>query len=251
MLTAMSRVKPQVAEASQSTRRQRVRAAASAEILGSARELLVAGGTESVTLRGIAGSLGMTAPALYRYFASRERLLGALIDDLYTELAQQLQAARDADPTAVLKTRFLDTSFAFRRWALDHRPEFGLLFGAPIPGVPDPAEREAAGRNRGQAFGQVWLDLFVELWRQHPEVVPSDEDVPADLRKQLADYHRQTGALVPIGAIALYLGCWMRLYGAVATEAFGHLNFALRDGDAEALFRDLMHEMAARLGLKH
>ena len=43
----------------------------------------------------------------------------------------------------------------------------------------------------------------------------------------------------------------MRLYGAVATEAFGHLNFALRDGDAEALFGDLMHEMAERLGLKH
>src|SRR4249920_1389354 len=102
MLTAMSRVKPQPAEASQSTRRQRVRAATTAEILGSARELLVAGGTESVTLRGIASSLGMTAPALYRYFASRERLLGALIDDLYTELAQQLQQARDADPTAVL-----------------------------------------------------------------------------------------------------------------------------------------------------
>ena len=44
---------------------------------------------------------------------------------------------------------------------------------------------------------------------------------------------------------------WMRLYGAVATEAFGHLNFALSDGDAEALFEGLLGELADRLGLAH
>ena len=227
-----------------------MRAATIAEILTAARELLVTGGTEAVTLRAIAGSLGMTAPALYRYFGSRERLLAALIDELYTELAGQLRAARDADPAAGLKMQFLATSFAFRRWALDHRPEFGLLFGAPIPGVPDRLAGEEAG-TRGQEFGQVWLELFVELWRQYPKIVPAEEDVPLPLRKQLRDYHRQIGEVIPIGAVALYLGCWMRLYGAVATEAFGHLDFALHDGDAEALFRDLMHEQAGRLGLTH
>jgi hypothetical protein len=56
---------------------------------------------------------------------------------------------------------------------------------------------------------------------------------------------------VPIGVLVLYLSCWMRLYGAVATEAFGHLNFALSDGNAEALFDDLLRELAGRLGLVH
>jgi hypothetical protein len=37
----------------------------------------------------------------------------------------------------------------------------------------------------------------------------------------------------------------------VATEAFGHLKFAIPDGNGEALFNDLMGELAAKLGLKH
>jgi AcrR family transcriptional regulator len=235
--------------ASQPTRRERIRAATRAEILAAARDLLVAGGTEDVTLRGIAAKLGITAPALYRYFDSREQLVGALCDSIYDELADTLVAARDGDPSANLKQRFVITSYAFRGWALAHRPEFGLLFGAPIPGVlidkaadPDPAT------NRGMRFGQVWLDLFAELWRQHPvDLGPIDPG----LAEQLAAYHEQIGRIVPIGAVALYLSCWMRLYGAVATEAFGHLDFALHDGNAEALFRDLMRELAQLLGLEH
>jgi hypothetical protein len=63
--------------------------------------------------------------------------------------------------------------------------------------------------------------------------------------------HERIGRAVPIGLLELFLSCWMRLYGAVATEAFGHLNFALSDGDAEALFEGLLGEMADRLGLAH
>ena len=42
----------------------------------------------------------------------------------------------------------------------------------------------------------------------------------------------------------------MQLYGAVATETFGHLNFAFGDRvDAEELFRDvLMDDPAQRIG---
>jgi len=245
----MSDVKMPPDEPSQPSRRERVRAATRAEILLAARDLLVAGGTEDVTLRGIAAKLGVTAPALYRYFDSREQLLGALCNSIYDELADTLVAARDGDPSAKLKQRFLATSYAFRIWALEHRAEFGLLFGAPIPGVLiDNAGNLDPATNRGMRFGQVWLELFAELWRQHPvDLEPLD---PA-LTKQLAAYHEQIGRIVPIGAVALYLSCWMRLYGAVATEAFGHLDFALRDGNAEVLFNDLMRELAALLGLEH
>ena len=246
----MSAVKPPSREPSQPTRRERTHAATRAEILQAARRLLIDGGTERVTVRGIATELGMTAPALYRYFDSRESLLGALCNSLYDELADALLAARDGDPQATLKQRFLVTSFAFRQWALDHRPEFGLLFGAPVPGVlvdksPDPDE------NRGMRFGQVWLGLFADLWRQYPVSVPSARSIDPRLRKQLAEYHEQIGRIVPIGAVVLYLSCWVQLYGAVATEAFGHLGFALQDGDGEALFHDLMRELAAKLGLQH
>src|SRR6266536_658875 len=78
---------------SQPSRRERVRAATRAEILLAARDLLVAGGTEDVTLRGIAAKLGITAPALYRYFDSREQLLGAPIPGVLIDNAGNLDPA--------------------------------------------------------------------------------------------------------------------------------------------------------------
>jgi AcrR family transcriptional regulator len=249
MLAVVTEVNPISQPASRPTHRQRRRAATRDEIVEAARRLLVQSGLEQVTLRGIAGELGMTAPALYRYFDSREALLEALIDVLYDELADILLAVRDADAQAPLKAQFVTTSREFRRWALTHRPEFGLLFGAPLPGVP--YKDVATAPERGMRFGQVWLELFAKLSQQHPEVVPDGRRVDPQLRRQLRDYHELIGRAVPIGTLELFLSCWMRLYGAVATEAFGHLNFALSDGNAEALFEGLLREMADRLGLAH
>ena len=57
------------------SRRDRVRAATTGEIKETARRILVAEGPEAVSLRAIAREMGMTAPALYRYFSSREDLI--------------------------------------------------------------------------------------------------------------------------------------------------------------------------------
>jgi AcrR family transcriptional regulator len=249
MLAVVTEVNSISRSASSPTHRQRRRAATRDEIVEAARTLLVQSGLEQVTLRGIAGELGMTAPALYRYFDSREALLEALIDALYDELADILLAVRDADAHAPLKAQFVTTSREFRRWALTHRPEFGLLFGAPLPGVA--GKDVVTAPDRGMRFGQVWLELFAKLSREHPEVVPDGRRVDPQLRRQLREYHELIGRAVPIGTLELFLSCWMRLYGAVATEAFGHLNFALSDGNAEALFEGLLGEMADRLGLAH
>ncbi|HXB48826.1 MAG TPA: helix-turn-helix domain-containing protein, partial [Streptosporangiaceae bacterium] len=50
------------------SRRDRVRAATTQEIIQTARRLLVQQGPDAVSLRAIAREMGMTAPALYRYF---------------------------------------------------------------------------------------------------------------------------------------------------------------------------------------
>jgi hypothetical protein len=42
------------------------------------------------------------------------------------------------------------------------------------------------------------------------------------------------GVPLPLGAVEVFLRCWMRLYGAVTMEGFGQLKFAI--SDAEALF---------------
>ena len=80
------------------SRRERVRTATEAEIKATARRLLVEEGVEALTLRAIAREMGMSAPALYRYFDSHEALMEAVVQDLLDELVAVLQAARDAEP---------------------------------------------------------------------------------------------------------------------------------------------------------
>lgn len=55
------------------TRRERLRTATLAEIKEGARRLLVTGGVDAVSLRAIARDMGMTAPAIYRYFPAWRR----------------------------------------------------------------------------------------------------------------------------------------------------------------------------------
>jgi len=59
------------------TRRERLRTATVAEIKDLARRLLKAGGPQSISLRAIARDMGMTAPAIYRYFPSLDQLVPA------------------------------------------------------------------------------------------------------------------------------------------------------------------------------
>ncbi|HYO37954.1 MAG TPA: helix-turn-helix domain-containing protein, partial [Geodermatophilus sp.] len=54
------------------TRRERARADTLRDIRTAARAVLVEHGVEGLALRAIAREVGLTAPALYRYFASRE-----------------------------------------------------------------------------------------------------------------------------------------------------------------------------------
>jgi AcrR family transcriptional regulator len=75
------------------SRRDRLRAATKDEIIATARRLLVRDGPESVTLRAIAREMGMTAPGLYRYYASHEELIRHLVAGIFTELAADIDAA--------------------------------------------------------------------------------------------------------------------------------------------------------------
>ena len=227
------------------SRRERARTATAQEILTTARALLVASGPAAVTLRAIAREMGMTAPGLYRYVASHEDLLGQLIAELYDELTAELERARDAAGPDV-SARLLAASRAFRRWGLDHRAELGLLFGSPLPGIDTPpgGETDEAGRR----FGAVFLGLFAELWASRPFPVRSDDEIDPRLVDELTAWRGVEGGL-PYGALEVFLHCWVRLYGAVVVEAFGHIGFAVTD--AEPLFERELAVLGEMLGLAY
>ena len=117
------------------SRRDRLRADTVREIKQTARRVLVDQGVDGLALRAVAREMGMSAPALYRYFDSREDLVENVVADLYDELVAVLEAARDDARPATAPIQLLACSRAFRRWATTHHAEFGLLFGSAGDGV--------------------------------------------------------------------------------------------------------------------
>jgi len=232
------------------SRRDRVRAATTGEIKETARRILVAKGPEEVSLRAIAREMGMTAPALYRYFGSREDLIRHVVGDIFSEIADDIRAAAieagqasGGDVTAKL----IAACRQFRRWALTHREEFGLLFGTPLPAL------EALHKDRiddcAMDFAGSWITLFLDLWQRHPFPVPADDQIDPGLLAQLKRYIAGVGTDLPAGAALTFLRCWVHLYGMVSLEVFEHLHFAL--DDAAPMFEITLSELADLVGLEY
>jgi AcrR family transcriptional regulator len=212
------------------TRRERTRAATFDEIVATARRLLIADGPTAVTLRAIARDMGMTAPGLYRYVASHEDLMNVLIAALFDEATGELEAARDGAGPEV-GARLLATCRAFRRWALANPAELALVFGSPLPGFE--VQELSAVEDAGSRFGGVFLGLFAELWAAAPFLIRDEAEMDPTLVAELRGWLPPEVPL-PVGAVEVFLRCWMRLYGAVTMEGFGQLKFAV--SNAQALF---------------
>src|SRR3954471_20052482 len=82
------------------------------------------GGPAAVALNAIARELGVSGPALYRYFRNRDALLTVLVVDAYEDLAAALEPSTDLESFA----------HAYRAWALAQPHRYRLLYSAPWPG---------------------------------------------------------------------------------------------------------------------
>ena len=238
------------------SRRDRLRAATTEEIIQTARRLLVANGPEAMALRAIAREMGMTAPGLYRYFDSHEELLRHVCAGIFTELGEDIHQAIEAaaapagaadQVTAKLTVKMVAACREFRRWSLSHQAEFGLLFGVPLPGLDD--GRYDIADECALAFAGTFFTLFLELWHKVPFPVPADEEIDPGLRDQLSRYRDALGSSLPLGAMLTFLRCWTVLYGAVAMEVFGHMSFALED--PAPMFELTLGDLATLVGLRY
>jgi AcrR family transcriptional regulator len=237
------------------SRRDRVRAATATEIKQTARRLLVDQGSDAVTLRAIAREIGMTAPALYRYFPSHEDLLHSVVGDIFIELADNLHGAIRAESAGggTVPEKLIAACREFRRWGLTHRAEFGLVFGTPIAGAE--MDHDDFTEECGRRFGGTFLALFLELWQRAPFPVAADDEIDPGLLAQLLEYRASLGSdlpgieAMPAGGMLTFLRCWIRLYGAVALEILGHMKFAL--ADSSPMFELTLCELAEMLGQEY
>jgi AcrR family transcriptional regulator len=227
-------------------RRERVRQATVEEIKAVARAQMAAEGTAAVSLRAIAREMGMTAPALYRYFDSREALVTALVVDAYDDLADAMEAAVEAVPAGRHRDRVRAAFAAFRAWALGHPTEYALIFGSPIPGYVAPE----ATRPAGQRYTGLLVRLLVEAHAAGAlDPAGIDLRMPPELGRQIEASRERLGAGgLPAPVLAFGLGTWARLHGLVTLEVFGHLAPAV--GDGGPLFEQELDAIVAQSGLR-
>lgn len=230
------------------SRRGRVRAATDQDIRRTARTLLVEQGPEAVTLRAIARELGITAPALYRYYGSRDDLVEHLRSDVVADLAAEL-----AEDIAKLPAEGALQLFAickgFRRWALTHTKEFTLVFASPTSDVS----------RLDEPFGRIFLAAAGRVLAMHDLVTPSNDVVPMELRDDLTAFQaellavlKESGATFPLekldlGVTYLMIQFWARLYGHVTLEVFG--NYPIPFSKPDVLFDAMLADLAREIGL--
>jgi AcrR family transcriptional regulator len=227
-------------------RRERVRQATVEEIKTVARAQMAAEGTAGVNLRSIAREMGMTAPALYRYFGSRDDLVTALVTDAYDALADAMEAAVAAVPAGRHADRVRAAFGAFRTWGLGHPTEFALIFGSPIPGYVAPETTRPAGTR----YTNLLAGLLVEAYAAGAlDPAGIDLRVPDRLGRQLKDLQRRGGFPgAPVPVVAFGLSAWTRVHGLVTLEVFGHLAPAV--GDGAALFEQELDAIVRQSGLR-
>ncbi|WP_162605632.1 TetR/AcrR family transcriptional regulator [Jiangella ureilytica] len=233
------------------SRRERARAATIEEIKQTALGLMREHGTTDFRFSDIARLMGMTAPALYRYFADRDELLTALIVDAYDDLGRAVADARDQVPLDDPGGRFTAVAHSYRRWAREEPERFALILGLPVPGYHAPEEgptTEAARR----AMAQL-KSLFYEASQAgvlRPPML-SDDGTIAGL---LAEHHAGKmespidGPPVPPETFQAMLHCWASMHGFTSLDAYGHLDW-MPDVLRDAVFESSIRMVAKVAGL--
>lgn len=198
------------------TRRQRLRQETTQEILDTARTQMAERGAAALSLRAIAREMGLTAPAIYRYFEDRDALVTALIGQAYESLRLALEEARQKNTAKSSKDQLLAVGMAYRGWGISRPAEYALIFGTPIPNYHAP-EEETVPLARS-ALGV--LISVIEFGLENGELAPLQEHagLPSGLAAELGDDQRTVGS-----AINLALALWGHVHGLTSLELYGHL----------------------------
>ncbi|GAA2228700.1 TetR/AcrR family transcriptional regulator [Promicromonospora sukumoe] len=120
------------------TRRERLRRRTVDEIVERALDLVDGGGAHGLSIAQVSKAMGMTPPALYHYFPSRDALLDALVLAAYTDLGAAVEAAAEAASDRPAPDRVAVIAHAWRRWAVDYPRRYVMLFTGSRREAVDP-----------------------------------------------------------------------------------------------------------------
>ncbi|KAA2259566.1 TetR/AcrR family transcriptional regulator [Solihabitans fulvus] len=203
------------------------------------------GGPGAISLRAIAREMGMTAGAIYGYYATRDDLVSTLIADVYTSLVDALEAARDAVPADDPAGRVLAWATMHRSWAIANPEGFRLIYGDPVPGYQPPAGGPAAEAEHRACAGLT--GLVSDAWRAVGPHLADGGYQWSDFDPHLAGLVREEFPELPPEAVAVSLRMWGRMHGLVSLEVYGHLRAQAQD--PARLYLNEMLDLIRSLGL--
>ena len=232
------------------TARERARTEITAEILAAARSRLTQQGPGELSLRAVARDVGMVSSAVYRYFASRDDLLTALLLVAYNELGEAAEAADAAvHDRGDHLGRWIAACTAVRRWALDHPGDYALLYGSPVPGYVAPQDTISAATR----VTLVLVTIVLDAHASGATISPAPESAPHNVDEAMADaisfleVHGLTSVAETSEVALRTVGAWSAIFGAISFELFGHLVGSVSDN--EAYFEHTIIRLADDLGL--
>ena len=200
--------------------RARVRAEMTDEIKAVARRQLAENGAD-LSLRAVARDMGMVSSAIYRYFASRDDLLTALILDAYNSLGEACEAAGAvvSDRSDHL-ARWLAVAHALRDWAVARPAEYALIYGSPVPGYAAPQDTVEPSTRPVLVLGEILNDAHNAGVLAADNAAPLPPAVLAEIRV-IRDV---VAPDVSEAAMTRGLVAWTELFGALSFELFGRYN---------------------------
>ncbi|HSK23774.1 MAG TPA: TetR/AcrR family transcriptional regulator [Egicoccus sp.] len=140
------------------------------EVMDAAEALLLEHGSqEAVSMRAIAKTVGVTPPAIYLHFDTKEELFFAVCDRRFNAFTEAVvRALEDAGPDASPIDQLYVLGRAYVNWGLANPEHYAILFGGAITLPEDVDPMQLQGRQsleallavlrRGKAEGAFTFD---------------------------------------------------------------------------------------------
>ncbi len=227
------------------TARERARVELTAAIKEVAGRHLAEQGAAGLSLRAVARELGMASSAVYRYFASRDELLTALIIDAYDSLANAVEAADGSVARPDHHGRWVAAAGGIRSWALAHPQQYGLLYGAPVPGYQAPQDTIGPATRATFVFVDI-LRAAADAGRLAPPRI-DPVPLPAGVHADLEPLSHTLFSGIPLTTVALGILGWTSVFGLVSFELNGQFQNVLDHRDE--FFSHSLANLGALIGL--
>jgi AcrR family transcriptional regulator len=225
-------------DATEPSRRARLREQTVADIKAAARKELMERGGYDLSLRSVAREVGMTPSALYRYFESRDELITEIVTDGFRSLAVALKAAAADGESRGLTgcDRWVNVAQAHRRWALDNPSEYAVAYARNVNGYNDDKSLMVDCVREGV---DVMFGVMIAAIQEGSINVDAMEAALTDqTRTELQAWKDEWQLPLSPGALAACLYGWTQLHGFINLEMYGH--YPIHVQNLDALFEQQM-----------